>query len=637
LKKKKKNLSVLIFFFILIIIILITRDYSVKFPEELLKTAETYNIFVKEADVKTNFFPLPQFKIDKLEFKYKNNHEFVFDNITLNLDIIDLIINKQQKISSIEVKEFTLRVLDTPESIDYISQPYTTVEMIMEEVSRLTSLIPQQFNLTKWLEVNKFNLFIDSISKEKPLLTVNDFFLKKQEYLKPYIVIHSDYNLGEWIHGDVNIDVWKNGEENNNWLKLVEIYVNSNCDLNKLIKTFPQMSLLLKGKASSNHFISMQFPLKRLLHSHYIKVNKFSVADAKNPEYSYIDIKPIKPLEIRAGGYADIDTLKLQQFNIYLDETIISAEADWKYKDFLFGLQFIPNSQIPWNTASKYLGTFVPLKTTEHFKIMNGFIVPVKLTYNPWEQKLFYEFYSSVNIPIISESAKMNKEKKFNLQGYYWGSETGVKSSDVYLESNFMRLIVHDMKTSFKENLTITGDMESQLFLNNMIDGSLGTLQLQTRLDCVIKGIQCKKETFRLEGANLKIPANTAIKFYRFLNINILAHLKRPFESGKHITIETALFRGYLKDSKFFIEEGLIKSSGIGEFRLSGTFNPFEGKGKLNLRFLPFHIEQILDPIPIVGTAIKKGLDFTSLNFHITILNMEPSLEIFSGPSKTSN
>jgi len=632
LTQKTKNIWVTLFFISSVFLIIFSITFKIDPPKDLFEFLKNEDILLEEPEISIRLFPLPHAHIDDIEFEIKGSTNFQFQEISLNLDILDLLLRKKQKISSIEIEKFKLRVLDEDDIETGIDERYATVEKIMAEIHKFITLIPNQFNLTKWLEVENFDLYVDSVSKEEPILTAKDFILKKTRKEKPYIKISAKGYMGKWLESKVFIDVFKNQETEQNWLKQTDIRIESHVTLDKIIESFTTMGLHLSGEGKVKNIISMTFPLERLSHSHQITLDKFLFLNIKDYNLSYVNIKPKIPLEIRAGGTANIDILSLQQFNMTYDNRLFTSYVDWKYEDFLFKQIYNPGTTIPWKIISNSFGNFIPEKAANYLNSMTGTVYPVSVAYNPWQGRFGLEFFMNLNLPMSMQNDKRTPETErefMSAQGFFKGNNALFESREVYLESKIFNFLIHDAKLNFADNSRLTGDLEGELYLSKMFDNAKGSMYIQSRLNCSIAKNDCEREKFTIEGANLEIPKTSALQVYQYINVNLISSIQKAFSASNTIKVHSAMGRGYLKGNKIYIQEGYLRSE-LGEFKISGYYNPLEGNGDINVGVLPFHVEQVLDPIPLLGKYIKSGLSYAGVSLKVKVRNNKISLENIS-------
>ncbi|MCS6985398.1 MAG: hypothetical protein NZM25_09785 [Leptospiraceae bacterium] len=608
LKGEFELIFALAFAFLLAIggIFIITRNYYLRSPEMLRSFLRENKIELSETSFQSRFFPYPHLYAPQLELLIDNSVYLKLQHVSLSPNYLSLLFSKPGEIGKVHVDFAELRVLRSPPPLTRITPlPLKKIkEIVINDIIRITHIVVRQFLLAREFTMNDFLLYVEDVNQNTPLVEVYDFILKRKEHIDISLKAY----MGKWLSSLISIQAYLKDQlpsqsDRLYHLSSVLLEIQHRYVLEEIGNFFNIKPFPFRGQGEGLLQIEFDIPLKKI--KGHFQSRPENVYIGKEP--TYFQLKKSDNTALAFHFWASEDELRTDKMALQVGTATIWPELVWDFAKFSLLINFAKTNLIPGHEAKLILGDFFE-PFLQYITTEKSYLKPHFFYLLPLEGKIAYrsEFILS------SRKKSPGQMGHLALSGTISGNERYVVSQNLSLQGENTTVFLQNLRLSLGKERELKSSVDGELSLADFFEKVKGTIDVNGYFICRFpeRTLDCLRGDFSIAGADLQIPMDNAVRFYRILSVDVFSYWK-SLKRHSEITISQLNAQGYVQKDRLFIEKSVIDSD-TGRIQLTGSYYILKDEGHFVLRLLPFGMDRVLEPIPYVGGALSSSLSLAA-------------------------
>lgn len=600
--RRKLFTGVGVLIFLIILLVLLTGEYRIKIPARVTTRLHNNGISLDTDYINVRLLPVPHIYTKHLFFSIRDDVTLEVHDVQIRPDLLSLLFDDTPRVESVTIRKSMLHVLEpeplpVPEQTKRTAdQPYRMnfINKVLDEVIEIIELVPDQYRWTKYLNLQSFELYIDSISKEAPFITADNFRIDSEDNR---LVSNTAFNLAGRVRGTLQVVTHLNEET------LKADYVEARISADSLNVPDDSGTTITRDRNSGradgeqkettaeeitkqaeiDFFAHFKLPVERIITSGSVNI--------LNLETGPLLIRPEDDIHVSFYGEAGPEAATAPFVKFRFRDDITMGSFRYSYKDYLLSLTFTEEERFNIATVLDLIKGARRLRRALH--PVRGSLYLKSAEYNPWEGRLRAEgSLSAASGDFRLISGIYADLKRINLPGArIKGRNSDIKLKKAHIQTRRERFYA---------------DADGYIALSDISDNMNGRLQISTIFDCNLSPIDCRKRHLNIYGRRLTVRATEAARFYRLLSIDFFEYWK-SLKKDSEVIIDSAEYSGYTAGRYFNITEGMVDSD-VGNLNIEGRYSPVEKDGLFKIRLVPLQFDKIIQPIPVIGSALNNTL-----------------------------
>lgn len=594
-------------FLALLGIFIITRNYYLQAPEILRSFLRNNKIQLSPTLFQSQIFPYPHLYAEDIELLIDNSVLLQLKKVSLSPDYLSLLLSRPGQIRKVQVEKAILHVLKPPP--EKVASPKLSLakikEIVISDIIRISHIVIRQFLLAQSITITQFTLFVADVSEEFPLVIAKNFYLNRSENVD----IELSAYLGAWLKAKIQIlgFLKKDAFSETDPLFLfshLQVKINHTYDLQEIGNFFQIKPFPFKGRGDGQ--IVFELPVPVNLIEGYLENTPFNVEIGTDT--NLFKLNKSNKTQIAFHFFANENEFVASRISLKIGDGLIWPQLNWNFEKFLFSIKFPKNTLIAGSQAGLILGDyftpFLQYLTTE-----KSYLKPNYFFIYPLEKRISFE------TDIILSPAKPKQKNQLGtlaLSGRVLGNEKFFFSEDLVLKGENTALHLRKMKLSLGKDRKLYSSVDGDIYLRDFYEGTKGSVNFTGFFVCSFpeNKINCERSDFSLVGSDIQIPVDNVARLYRILSIDVFSYWK-SLKKNSEITIKELNAQGYLENDTIFLQKSLVDSD-TGRIQITGHYKILSDEGHFVLRLLPFGVDRMLDPIPVIGTTLKSSISLAA-------------------------
>ncbi len=594
---------------LLVLMLIITRNYQLKAPELLRSFLKMNHIELSESLFESRLFPVPHLYAPRIELYIDHQVSLQVNGVRLSPDYIALLTGESNQIRTIHIEHALLHVMPLEiRQLGWRPGPPPTKHIkdrVMDEIIKISHIVIRQFLVARRFTLDRFDLFVDELDSLRPLVSVEDFLLKREDNV--YIKLQA--TMAEWLDAEVRITGFlkdasqpRTNDSLSNFSH-VALEVQHRYHLEKIGEAYNVSPFPFSGSGRGIVLLHIPLPMERI-EGFFETIPESVKIGGHNP---FFDMAESDHVKISFPFVTDRDRLKSDALKLKIGSMKWPASLEWDYRLFSIAVRFAADNALPGNVAAVILGSYFD-PFIKYLTTSESFIKPDFLYIYPLQKRVEYQGTLTLRSRTPSQESRMGM---FALTGFLRGNENFIQSNNLMLRGETTITNMRNFRLDLSKARTISANIDSEIYIGDFYRGARGRANLTTTINCRTGGkIDCKRSDFYFAGSDMQIPVAEAARLYRILSIDVFSYWK-SLKKDSEITISKITANGTIEKDILHIEKSLIDSD-TGRIQLTGDYSLSEESGNFTLRLMPLGVDRVLEPIPLVGSAIHSSLSFAA-------------------------